>query len=380
MKKKLMFLSLSLLLVACAQNQDSKEEEKPDEVIDTKKADPIDVTFNAVGDNLIHGAIYYDNFTLKNSNDFTSIYSEIKPYIEAVDVSYLNQETVLGGQKLGLMSYPMFNSPQEIGDAVADTGFDWINHASNHSMDMGEAGIINTLDFWDTHPEISVTGIARNKEERDALNIIERNGVKFGLLSYTYGTNGIPLPDGKEFLVNLIDTEKIEQDILRLQANVDSVLVSMHWGTEYSFETDEYQRELAQFLADLNVDVIVGSHPHVIQPMDYITGKNGNETLVIYSLGNFLSAQDVNYRMLGGMANWTIQFDPNTKTTKVKDASFTPTVTHFDPGFVNFKVYRLKDYSDELAAQHGLADQQLSKAYFKNLVDDVMNDKIPLDY
>ena len=381
MKKILIFFLVLFVTVGCTQ-KDVEEEPKEEVVEDVvEEKEKVNVDFVAVGDNLIHGAIYVDQRYVNNNYDYTPIYEHIKPFIEDVDVSYINQETILGGREIGLESYPLFNSPQEIGDAVYETGFDWVNHATNHTLDMGAVGVERTLDFWDKYPEVKVTGIARNQEEADALTIIEREGVKFGLLSYTYGTNGIPVPEGQDYLVNLIDKDKIEADITRLRSEVDSVLVSMHWGTEYSFVQDEVQEDLAQFLADLHVDVIVGSHPHVIQPMDYVTGKDGNETLVIYSLGNFLSAQDVNYRMLGGMANWTLEFDPNTKSTSVKDVSFTPVINHFDYPFNNFRVYRLKDYTNDLASTHGLSGQQdVSVEYFKNLVDETMNDKVEIIY
>ena len=374
--KKIFVIFLTLfLLIACAQSEAPIEEEQ--EEIKEEVLEPIEVTFNAVGDNLIHGAIYSGNMYVNNNYDYTPIYEHIKPVIQEVDISYLNQETILGGREIGLESYPVFNSPYEIGDAVVDAGFDWINHATNHSLDMGELGIQNALNYWDTKNDITVTGIARNQEEADQLKIIERNGLKFGLLSYTYGTNGIMVPEGKDYLVNYIDKEKIESDVNRLKSEVDSILISMHWGTEYSFLTDEVQEDLAQFIADLGVDVIVGSHPHVIQRMD----KNGNDTLVIYSLGNFLSAQDVNYRMLGGMAHFTLQYNQNDKTKTIKNVKYTPIVNHFDANFTNFRIYQLKDYTPELSSSHGLSfEQEISYDYFKNLVDEVMGTKFEIDY
>lgn len=377
--KKIFVIFLTLfLLISCAQSEAPIEEE---EELKEKVLEPIDVTFNTVGDNLIHGAIYSGNMYVNNNYDYTPIYEYIKPVIQEADISYLNQETILGGREIGLESYPVFNSPYEIGDAVVDAGFDWINHATNHSLDMGELGIQNALNYWDTKNDITVTGIARNQEEADQLKIIERNGLKFGLLSYTYGTNGIMVPEGKDYLVNYIDKEKIESDVNRLKNEVDSILISMHWGTEYSFLTDEVQENLAQFIADLGVDVIVGSHPHVIQRMDMLKGKNGNDTLVIYSLGNFLSAQDVNYRMLGGMAHFTLQYNPNDKTKTIKNVKYTPIVNHFDANFTNFRIYQLKDYTFELSSSHGLSfEQEISYDYFKNLVDDVMGTKFEIDY
>ena len=200
MKKFMMLLAL-LMLVACARTElPSLEENKPTETVEETK-DPvkeiISTSFTAAGDNLIHGGIYVDPHFVNNNYDFTPIYKNIKPYVEDKDISFINQETMLGGHDLGLSSYPMFNSPQEIGDAILDTGFDWMNHATNHTLDVGELGVIKTLEYWDDK-NVSITGIARSEEERNKPVILEKNGVKFGLLAYTYGTNGIPIPNGKD--------------------------------------------------------------------------------------------------------------------------------------------------------------------------------------
>lgn len=381
--KKIIIIFIVALLVSCSQNTNVEEtDNKNENLVEETKKEVKTVSFNAVGDNLIHGAIYSSPQYIKGDTfDFNAIYSEIKPYIESADISYINQETMLGGTSLGLSHYPMFNSPQEIGDAVANTGFDWVNHATNHTLDAYEAGVINTLDYWDKNPSITTTGIARSNEEANELKIIEKNGVKFGLLAYTYGTNGIPVPQGKDYLVNLIDKDKMKADIERLETEVDSILVSLHWGTEYSFAPNEYQKDIAKFLADLNVDVIIGTHPHVIQPIEYVTGNGGNETLVIYSLGNFLSAQDVNYRMLGAMASWDLTFDPNDNSKKIENVVFTPLVNHYDTSHENFKIYRLKDYNNELASKHALKSQyELSYEYFKQLTDDVIDSNVDVVY
>lgn len=383
MKKILFTILLSMILIGCSSQTNEVidnpiEDETPEVIIEPN----VTVSFNAVGDNLIHGAIYGDN-TYKTAEglNFNAIYTHMKPYIQNADISYLNQETILGGTEMGLSHYPAFNSPHEIGDAVFETGFDWINHATNHTLDRGATAVFNTLNYWDQHPNVTVSGIARNQEEADRIQIIERKGMKFGVLAYTYGTNGIPVPTGQDYLVNLIDKDKIEADIKKLEPHVDALLVSMHWGSEYNFNYNEEQADLAQFLADLNVDVIIGTHPHVIQPVETIKGRNGNDTLVIYSLGNFLSAQDVNYRMLGGYVSWDMEFNPNDQTKQIKNVVFMPVINHYQNGYRDFKIYPLKDYTDALANQHGLAaSQDVSVSYFKNLVDQVIKNAVKIDY
>ena len=208
------------------------------------------------------------------------------------------------------------------------------------------------------------------------------NGVKFGVLGYTYGTNGIEIPEGKEYLVNLYSKERIKEDIERLEGTCDSILVSMHWGDEYSTTPNAEQQELAQYMADLGVDVIIGEHPHVIQPMDWIEGKDGNLTLVIYSLGNFLSSQDEAFNMLGGCASFDIRKDGNTGETTVENVKWYPVVNHISygdymAGTRDYRVYLLKDYTDELASQHRLG---ITRQYFIDKTEEVMNDKFEIVY
>lgn len=382
MKKILTLIVITLLIIACTKNDeiiDDPVDDKQDEVVVKEK---IRTSFLAVGDNLIHSAIYDDpNFYHNNVYDYRSIYSEIKPDILKADISYINQETILGGREIGLSHYPAFNSPHEIGDAIIDAGFDWVNHATNHTLDRGEVAIINTLEYWDKHPEIYVSGIARNQEEANKQLIMEKNGIKFGLLAYTYGTNGIPIPQNKDYLVNLIDYGKIEKDVLAIRDNVDILLVSLHWGVEYTFLQNQQQEDLANFLADLKVDVIIGTHPHVIQPIEIIKTSDEHETLVMYSLGNFLSAQDVNYRMLGGLVEWDIVFDPNDNSKSFENIVFKPTINYYDINFRNYKIYYLKDYNNIIANTHGLSTSyNMSVEYFKDLVDEVIGDKVKIDY
>ncbi|WP_273401996.1 CapA family protein [Traorella massiliensis] len=382
MKKLFVLLSL-FLFVGCAEQkpQEPSVDAPVEEPVVEEKEDSV-VSFMAVGDNLIHGAIYMNAYAKYGSYEFDDIYSEIKYFVESKDVAYINQETILGGTELGLSHYPMFNSPQEIGVAVANAGFDWIASCSNHSMDKFEDGIISDLNFWDQYPDIVTTGLNRSFEEQQTNKYIERNGVKFGVLGYTYGTNGIEIPEGKEYLVNLYSKERIKEDIERLEGTCDSILVSMHWGDEYSTTPNAEQQELAQYMADLGVDVIIGEHPHVIQPMDWIEGKDGNQTLVIYSLGNFLSSQDEAFNMLGGCASFDIRKDGNTGETTVENVKWYPVVNHISygdymAGTRDYRVYLLKDYTDELASQHRLG---ITRQYFIDKTEEVMNDKFEIVY
>ena len=239
----------------------------------------------AVGDCLIHGAVYLDAKTGSNTYDFSTMIEEIKPLIENYDLKYYNQETIIGGKNLGVSHYPRFNSPDEIGDDMVDIGFNLVSLANNHALDKNEEGILYSNNYW-KGKNVITAGTYSSKEERDNIKIYETNGIKYAFLAYTTTTNGLSRPTNKEYLLNVYDEEIVKDDINKVKDRADVIIVSMHWGDEYVFEPTESQRQIANYLSSLGVDLIIGSHPHVIQPVSYV-----NNTLVIYSLGNFLSGQ-----------------------------------------------------------------------------------------
>lgn len=379
-KFKILTAALAVLLAGCAQNAPVQQEQPEEEKVIIEK--DREVSFLAAGDNLIHGLIYYSGDQGDGSYSFDRMYERVSDEISSADIAYLNQETICGGTQLGLQSYPTFNSPYEILDSVAAAGFDWISTSSNHSMDVGEEGILSQLSHLEELPQLIQTGTNASADEAKEYKVIEKNGVKIGLLSYTYGLNGFALPDGKEYLVNLIDEDRIREDMKELNQISDVQVVSMHWGVEYQFEENEEQRALAQLLSDEGADVIIGTHPHVLQPMEVLKGEEGNETLVIYSLGNFVSAQDVNSRMLGGMAKWTLVYHPSDKSVSFKNICFEPTVMYFDPSGTDVQVYPLSEYTDDTGASHYLSayGQDMSKQYFIDLVKEIMGNTVELVY
>ena len=244
------------------------------------------VSLVMVGDALLHSSVYNDAY-IDGKYDFSSQLEFIEPIIKNYDLAFYNQETVLGGTELGLSDYPTFNSPKEFGDNMINLGFNIVNLATNHTLDRGEETIISSCNYWNTKKDkVLFAGSYCSEEEAKEIKIKEKNGIKYTMLSYTYGTNGIPVPEGKEYLVNLYSDEKAKADIQKVRDKVDLLLVSMHWGTEYKTEPTEEQKREAKYLADLGVDIIIGTHPHIIEPIEYI-----DDTLVIYSLGNFISAQ-----------------------------------------------------------------------------------------
>ncbi len=270
--------------------------------VDNNKSTSISLIM--AGDNLINDKLYNAAKKDDGSYDFKSMYSYIKDIVKNYDLAYYNQETILGGSEIGVSSYPAFNSPYEVGDATIDTGFNLVSLATNHTLDRGEKAIINSLNYWNNKSNVLTSGSYLSNNDRNKVNIKEVNNITYTMLNYTYGTNGIKVPEGKEYLVNIWpctgnnpdnDTKYqeykkiVKEDILRVRDKVDLLIVAMHFGVEYTHVPTKYQIDMAEFLSSLGVDIIIGTHPHVIMPITYI-----NDTLVIYSLGNFLSAQDTN--------------------------------------------------------------------------------------
>ena len=270
--------------------KDNKKVSNNSEIVEYVKEDVIEeseLSLIMVGDCLIHGSIYLDAKE-GNTYNFYKMLDRIKPIVSSYDLAYYNQESILGGTSLGLQTYPRFNSPQEIGDAMLDAGFNIVTFANNHTLDMGEKGILSALQYWDTKKSqgVMMAGSYSSFEDRDKDVIMEKNGITYTILSYTTTTNGLSRPSGKEYLLNVYNEEQVKNDIERLRDKVDLLMVAMHWGEEYTHTPTERQKEIAQYLSDLGVDIVIGHHPHVIQPIDFI----GN-TMVIYSLGNFIASQ-----------------------------------------------------------------------------------------
>lgn len=368
-KRKLSLKRISLLLLVlgiiifgiiliCSNKSNNKQEiEKPKE--EEPKVLEYKLNLIMVGDALIHDRLYNDAY--KNGTyDFKPYLKLIKEKVKNYDLAYYNQETILGGTSIGLSSYPSFNSPQELGDAMIDTGFNIVSLATNHTLDRGEIAILKSREYWNNVENVYAIGSYSSNEEKKELEskVFTKNNIKYAILNYTYGTNGIPVPKGKEYLVNLWDDtnnyegykENVINDIKNLREKVDILMVAMHWGREYTFTPTELERKTAKFLADNGVDIIIGTHPHVIQPVEFI-----DNTLVIYSLGNFISAQNSescsNYKCnVGLMTDLTI-----TKT--IKDSNESITINNINNELIytyhnNYKDYLVIPFSNELIKTH----------------------------
>ncbi len=284
-------------------NKDNKTITKPN-IINKNEDKHYEASLIAVGDYLIHSSVYKDANRLANGDgyDFKPMISYIKEIVSNYDIAYYNQETILGGSELGLSDYPTFNSPYEAGDAMLDAGFNLVSLATNHTMDSGKKAVENSCKYWQSKENVLTAGSYCSEEERNKINIKEINNIKYTMLNYTYGTNGMPVAN--DYLVNVWPTDidninnpekdtkyqaykkQVKEDIDKVKDKVDFLIVAMHWGVEYTHEPTAYEKDMASYLASLGVNLIIGTHPHVIQPVTWI-----DDTLVIYSLGNFISAQ-----------------------------------------------------------------------------------------
>lgn len=340
-----------------------------------KKEQDAKVTIVAVGDNLIHNTLISAGEQEDGTLDYTSLYANIKPDIEKADIAIIDQETILGGSEFEYTGYPIFNSPWEIGDAAIDAGFDIFNCATNHTLDKGWAGIENEIEYFSTKEGVVRLGVNANEQEYNQITYYEKNGITFSLLNYTYGTNGIPLPEDKPWCVNMLDKDKVTADIKEARANSDVVMVFPHWGTENSHDVSDYQREYTQLFYDLGVDIVIGCHPHVLQPVEWITSEDSDhKMLVYYSLGNFISHQIELDQLCGGIAQLTVERKDG--KISITTAKLVPIVCHYtrgDDGKFDFNVYKLGDYNDNLASSHVQSGGTVE--YYTDLVNSVIKEE-----
>jgi len=341
MKKKAIIPSIVIIIVCIAVAstllvQQKSTAEKDEQIYRPKDHQPRPtlkmnreltekITIGAIGDILIHSPVYKDAFNGVEYH-FDPMFANIKPLLEKPDVLTANQESMVGGNKLGVSGYPRFNSPYEVADALVHLGVDIVSTANNHALDKGETGIKSESAYLDSIG-LPHVGSFTDEKDRETLRVIHKNGFKIAFLSYTYGTNGITVPKGKEFLVNLIDRNRMKEEIHRAKQEADVVVMSIHWGNEYKRIPTKAQKDLAHLLANEGVDIIFGSHPHVLQPMEWIKTTDGRTAFVAYSLGNFISAQIGDYKDIGGMATVDItkHISENGRTIEISNPVFTPT-------------------------------------------------------
>ena len=339
---------------------------------------------SATGDNLIHDGLYLQAQKRAGGSgyDFTALYEHVAPFYQDFDINWINQETLVTDE-LPPSSYPMFCTPAALGRHMYDIGMRVVAMSNNHAYDKGAEGIAATRRFWASMPDdVVTTGLWEGEADYQRIPIQEYDGVKIARLAYTESTNGLPTPQGAEANIIYTSQEDVIQrqiDLARQQADI--VAVCVHWGTENSHMVNDSQRALAQKVADWGADIIIGTHPHVVQPIETLTSSDGRQVPVAYSLGNFVSTQIQADNLIGIILTFDI-----TKTTQpdgpsqavIDNVKAVPVVMHYDAGFSNARAYLFRDYTDELAAAHGCHAN--NAVFTRAYIEQVLRENISEEY
>ena len=337
------------------------------------------VTICMTGDMLLHDRVLDSGQKSDNSYCYDSIFLHTADQIREADIAIVNEEVILGGTKLGLSGYPAFNGPFEAGDALVLAGFDVVCHGTNHALDKGTKGIESCLNFWNTsYPQIAVLGIHNSQKSYDDIYIREEKGIRIAILNYTYGTNGIEIPSSMPYAVDLLEKKKVVSDLKRAQREADFVIVCPHWGTEYLHGISAEQEKWTDVFAENGADLVLGTHPHVIEPVEMVKRPDGGYMLVYYSLGNFVNAtsgtgKGTADRMLGAMAQITLKCKPD-GAIQIADYDAMPLICHIAEGYGKITVYPMDEYTEKLAQENEIRkqDQTFSLGYCQNLWTEVM--------
>lgn len=376
-----------------SDSSENAQDHALEEFLQTPESSAPEITLVMVGDILLHTPVAQSGLREDGSYDFDAVFDQMREEIQAADLALVNQEVILGGTELGVSGYPAFNAPYELGDALAEAGFDVVLHATNHALDKGKKGIENCLAYWQReHPEMAVLGIHGSQAAQQELYVYEQEGIRIAILNYTYGTNGIPLPTDMPYAVDMLERERVLGDLEKARELADFVIVCPHWGTEYTLSATKEQKDWAELFAENGADLILGTHPHVIEPVQWVSAEEGagqengaerqnaHDALVYYSLGNFVNwtsgtGAGVANRMVGGMARVTIGLDEEGEAA-ITSYDIEPLVCHVEQGFGGVTVYPLEDYTKELASQNEIVSQDgsFSLEYCRQLVRDVFGE------
>lgn len=375
----LIFLLFKIPSVLFAPDNKDKEENSNTQQTATV-TEPTTIHMSAIGDIMCHLTNIKNAYSPTSKDyDFSNVFKNIKDYTKNADITIGNLETTFAGESRGYTGYPTFNAPEVLGKNLKDIGVDVLSTANNHCMDKGYSGLVSTLDFLDEYG-ISHMGTSRSEDEQNKILVKDVNGIKIAFLSFTYGTNGITVPSDKSYSVNLIDKELIKKQIELAKAeNVDVICVNMHWGVEYKLKQNSTQEDLADFLFKNGVDIILGSHPHVLEPMEKrtITLDDGTtkDGFVIYSLGNFVSGQIYANTKSTVILDIQITKDSDGKIS-IDSVNYTP-VYLYDKG-ANSKSrskYTLIDIEKSISDYENGNDSSISKSLYNTLKDELTNIK-----
>jgi len=355
------------------------EQTSSEDIVPEKEPVPEDISINmsVIGDIMCHDSQYKDAYvSAEDTYDFSYVFTDIQKYIQVADIAVGNLETTFAGKERGYSNYPTFNTPEQLAYNLKTLGIDVLSTANNHSLDKGYKGIVSTLDFLDS-AGISHTGTYRTEEEQNQITIQNVKGITIAFLSFTYGTNGIPVPSGKDYCVNLIDEDLMLKQInLAKEQNPDMICVFMHWGIEYEHQPRKEQKNLADFLFKNGVDIILGGHPHVLQPMEkrQITLEDGTtkDGFIIYSLGNFISGQNKLPRQSSAILNLGITKNGETGKISIDEATYIPVYMYRGPAG-RLQRYKLLDIEANIQKFDDGTDTSLGKTTY-NTMQQVLSD------
>ena len=341
----------------------------------SEEISPVNFNLVATGDILCHNTQYFDAYDSSTGTyDFNYVFDDVVKYIEPADIAISSLETSFAGSDVGYSNYPRFNSPDSLITAIKNIGVDVISTAGNHCLDYGFSGLSRTIDVLDSNG-LSHLGTYKSQEEQSKILYKDIDGVKIAFLNYTYGTNGIPVPSGKDFCVNLIDKDLMSYQInLAKDENADVIIACMHWGTEYSTVQNSEQEELADFLFKSGVDIIIGNHPHVAEPMEKrsVTLEDGTvkDCFVIYALGNFTADQNYANTRSSVILNLDLTFEND--TLNINSATYTPVYIYKNPN-VRYHKFKLIDMEDAILKYESSEDTSIGQSLYNTLKSELNN-------
>lgn len=354
-----------------ASEEAAKEKAEQEKLALRQEQEDNTIELLAVGDNIAHETIRETGMREEGPWNYDGVYEHVKEDVEAADLAVVTQETIFVEDREDVSGYPSFGTPPEFGDALVNTGFDVIASATNHALDKGTDSIEYTLNWWkENHPDISVLGLHENKEEAEEIPVISCKDLKVAMLDYTYGLNGLELPEGQEYMVDVFDKEKAKEDIRQAKELADVVVAVMHVGVEYDQDVDEETQEWTDLFLEEGVDIVIGSHPHVVRTMETLTGEDGHKMLVYYSLGNFTSTQTDLPSLMGAMAKITVRKNIETGEIEIPEHEFIPLLMYYNKEIPDAAIYKLEDYPPELIKEHFVYQEnptEFSLEYYQDL-------------
>lgn len=368
-----------------AESAGTEAETEPVETAESTTTEPVwvepEVSLVMVGDMLMHMRVTTSGRQEDGTYNYDHLFTYTKDMIEEADLALVNQEVILGGTELELSGYPRFNAPFEVADALVEAGFDVVLHATNHTVDKGKQGVLNCLNYWrEKFPQIAVVGAYDSEEASNEIYVYEQDGIRIAILDYTYGTNGLPVPEDMPYMVNMLEEEKVRADIQRADELADFVVVTPHWGTEYVHEASNAQKKWAEIFMESGADLCIGTHPHVIQPVEWLENETGDQMLIYYSLGNYVNSTAAEMpgiadRMLGALAQVTIARNEEGQVY-IKEYGAEPLVTYVSRDGKTISTYPMEQITEEMTSGSLTYkyDTNFSPEYCKELWDEVMGD------